>query len=65
MAASVAAGFGEVLMPLTKAVVGFGGWLDARMLLVSLVTFVGALITAFPLLVVSRWTLREKVLLGN
>jgi len=61
LAVSVVAGFGEVLMPVMKSVVGLSGWLDARIIGASLVTFVAALIVASPLIPVSRWTLRERL----
>ncbi|MFM7892926.1 MAG: rod shape-determining protein MreD, partial [Actinomycetota bacterium] len=61
LAVGVVAGFGEVLMPVMKSVVGLSGWLDARIIGASLVTFVAALIVASPLIPVSRWTLRERL----
>jgi len=53
------------VLPLTKAVVGLGGWLSPRMFAVALVTFIGGLILSAPLVPVSRWTLREQVSLGR
>lgn len=61
LAASIAAAFGEILMPVVKSVVGFGGWLNGRALIAALVTFVGALVLSLPLLPLARWTLRERV----
>jgi rod shape-determining protein MreD len=61
----VVAGFGEVLMPVMKSVVGLSGWLDARIVGAAMVTFVGALVLAGPLIPVSRWTLRERLGRGN
>ncbi len=65
LAASAAAASGELLMPLTQAVVGQGGWLGIRVISAMLVTFIGALLIASLFIPVTRWTLREKVLLGN
>ena len=62
---SVAAALSEILLPLTKAVVGLGGWLSPRMFAVSLVTFVGGLVFSAPLIPISRWTLREQVSHGR
>jgi len=62
---SVAAALSEILLPLTKAVVGLGGWLSPRMFAVSLVTFMGGLVFSAPLIPISRWTLREQVSLGR
>ena len=62
---SVVAGFGEVLTPVMKSVVGLSGWLDTRIVGAALVTSVGALIVAGPLLPVSRWTLQERLGRGN
>lgn len=61
----VVAGFGEVLMPVMKSVVGLSGWLDARIIGAAIVTFVGALVFAGPLIPVSRWTLQERLGRGN
>jgi len=60
LAASVAAAFGEVFLPVMKSVVGLSGWLQYRIIVVALVTFVGSLIFALPLMPVTRWTLRER-----
>lgn len=65
LAISVVAGFGELLMPITKSVVGLSGWLDVRILGAAAVTFVGALIVSSALIPVSRWTLQERVGRGN
>ncbi len=65
LAVSVAAACGELLMPLTQAVVGQGGWLGLRVISAMSVTFIGALLIASLFIPVTRWTLREKVLLGN
>jgi hypothetical protein len=48
-----------------KSVVGLGGWLQFRIVGVALVTFFGGLVFSFPLLTVTRWTLREKVGRGD
>lgn len=61
----VVAGFGEVLMPVMKSVVGLSGWLDERIIGAAIVTFVGALVFAAPLIPVSRWTLRERLGRGD
>lgn len=61
----VVAGFGEVLMPVMKSVVGLSGWLDERIIGAAIVTFVGALVFAAPLIPVSRWTLQERLGRGN
>jgi rod shape-determining protein MreD len=61
----LAAALSELLMPFTKALVGLGGWLDVRVLAAMAVTFIGALVFAAPFVPISRWTLREKVLLGR
>lgn len=62
---SVAAALSEFLMPFTKALVGLGGWLEWRVVEAMLVTLVGSLLFALPFVPVTRWTLREKVLLGR
>lgn len=62
---SATAALSEIVMPLTKAVVGLGGWLSPRMFVVSLVTFISGLVLAAPFIPVSRWTLREQVSLGR
>lgn len=65
LAASIAAAFGEVLMPLVKSVVGLDGWLETRIIGAVLVTFIGALALAGPFIPVTRWTLQERVGRGN
>ena len=65
LAASVAAAFGEVFLPVMKSVVGLSGWLQYRIIVVALVTFVGSLILSLPLMPVTRWTLRERVGRGD
>ncbi|MGA1658715.1 MAG: hypothetical protein ACO38O_06635, partial [Ilumatobacteraceae bacterium] len=65
LAVSVAASLGEVLLPLVKAVVGLGGWLTTRVVVVALVTFMGGLVFCTPLIPVTRWTLRERVSIGR
>jgi rod shape-determining protein MreD len=65
LAASVAAAFGEALLPVMKSVVGLGGWLQFRIVGVALVTFFGGLVFALPLLTVTRWTLRERIGRGD
>jgi rod shape-determining protein MreD len=62
---SVAAALSEFLLPFTTALVGLGGWLEVRVLAAMAVTFAGALILAAPLIPITRWTLREKVLLDR
>lgn len=62
---SAIAALSEIVLPLTKAVVGLGGWLSPRMFAVALVTFVGGLILSAPFVPVARWTLREQVSLGR
>jgi rod shape-determining protein MreD len=61
LSASVATALGEILTPVVKSVVGFGGWLNGRALVAALVAFVGALVFTLPLMPVARWTLRERV----
>ena len=61
LAASLVAAFGEVLMPLIKAVVGLGGWLELRIIGAAAVTFAGGLVLSAPLIPITRWTLRERV----
>lgn len=61
LAASLVAALGEVLMPLVKAVVGLGGWLQLRIAGAALVTFVGGLVLSAPMFPLSRWTLRDRV----
>jgi len=65
VAVSVVAGFGEILMPIVKSVVGLSGWLDVRILGAAAVTFVGALVVSSALIPVSRWTLQERVGRGD
>jgi len=65
LAISVVAGFGELLMPIIKSVVGLSGWLDLRILGAALVTFAGALVVSSALIPVSRWTLQERVGRGD
>ena len=59
LAISLVAGFGEVLMPVMKSVVGLSGWLNARIVAAAAVTFFGSLVLASPLVPVSRWTLQQ------
>jgi rod shape-determining protein MreD len=61
----IASALSELLMPFTKALVGLGGWLEVRALAAMAVTFFAALVFAAPFVPVTRWTLREKVLLGR
>jgi len=61
LAVSLAAALGEVLMPLVKAVVGLGGWLQLRIVGAALVTFVGGLVLAAALIPLTRWTLQDRI----
>lgn len=61
IAASSVAALGEIVMPIVKAVVGLGGWLEWRIFGAVAVTFFGALVFSAPMIPLTRWTLRERV----
>lgn len=63
--ASVAAGSGELFLPVVKAVIGLDGWLDWRVAGAMAVTFTASLLFAAGMMPVSRWTLRERITFGS
>lgn len=61
IAVGVASAIGEILFPISQAMVGLGGWVQWRVIVVALVVGVLNLLLAPLLLSVTRWTLKETL----
>ena len=61
LAVGVASAVGEILFPISQAMVGLGGWVQWHVLVVALVVGVINTLLAPLLLPVTRWTLKETL----
>ena len=61
LAVGVASAVGEILFPISQAMVGLGGWVQWHVLVVALVVGVMNIFLAPLLLPVTRWTLKETL----
>ena len=61
LAVGVASAVGEILFPISQAIVGLGGWVQWHVLVVALVVGVINTLLAPLLLPVTRWTLKETL----
>ena len=61
IAVGLASAVGEILFPVSQAMVGLGGWVQWRVLLVALIVGIMNLFLAPLLLPVTRWTLKETL----